>query len=81
MSPIERAIEIAGGKTKLARAIGVTPQMVSQWSRKEKPKPISVARCAQIEKLTGVPCEQLNPDEDWEAIRSVLCDPNRKPAA
>ncbi|WNG69313.1 transcriptional regulator [Cupriavidus gilardii] len=77
MSPIERAIQIAGGKTKLARAIGVTPQMVSQWARKHKPKPISVQRCAQIEALTGVRCEDLNPDEDWAAIRAVLCDPDR----
>lgn len=80
MSPIEKAIQIAGGKSRLAKAVGVTPQMVSQWARKNKPKPISVSRCAQIEKLTGVRCEQLNPNEDWASIRAALCDPSRPKA-
>ncbi|MDE4918581.1 transcriptional regulator [Cupriavidus metallidurans] len=75
MNAIDRAIHIAGSKSRLARAIGVTPQMVSQWASNRKPIPIP--RCVQIEKATGVPCEELNPSEDWATIRSVLCDPER----
>ncbi|MEI5998263.1 helix-turn-helix domain-containing protein [Paraburkholderia bengalensis] len=77
MRAIDRAIKIAGSRSRLARAIGVAPQMVSQWAREVNPKPISIPSCARIEKATGVPCEQLNPNEDWVTLRAVLCAPAR----
>lgn len=69
MRAIDKAIQIVGGKSSLARAIGVSPQMVSQWARAVKPKPIPVTRCIAIEQATGgeVTRKDLRPD-DWHLI-------------
>jgi len=69
---ITKAIQIAVGTSRLARAIGVTPQMVSQWARDRNPNPISIITCSLIQQATGVPCEELSPSEDWVTLRAVL---------
>jgi DNA-binding transcriptional regulator YdaS (Cro superfamily) len=72
---IERAIEIAGNQVKLAAAIGAKQQMVAYW---KKTGIVSDAgMCAAIEQVTGVRCEELNPNEDWVTLRVVLCSPGR----
>lgn len=53
---LTRAIEVAGGLGKLATALGITAQAVSQW---EQAPPL---RCRQIEELTGVSRHELRPD-------------------
>jgi len=62
MSPIEKAVEILGGQTKLARAVGVKPSFVSQWLSGQRPVPAT--RCGAIESATGgkVTREDLRPD-------------------
>jgi len=40
----------------LARGCGITRQAVSLWTR------VPVMRCADIERLTGIPRERLRPD-------------------
>lgn len=53
---LERAKTAAGGVTTLAKALGITSQAVSQWTR------IPPSRAAEIAKLTGIPCHELRPD-------------------
>lgn len=52
---LQRAIEAAGGPAKLARAVGVTIQAVSEW-RKCPPK-----RARAVEAVSGVARERLCP--------------------
>ena len=58
---LEKACELMGGQSALARACGVTPQAVQSW--------VATGRCparraAEIERATWgkVRCEQLRPD-------------------
>lgn len=62
MTPIERAVELAGGQTSLATLIGVTPSFVSQWVTGARPIPAT--RCIAIEAATTgrVTREELRPD-------------------
>jgi DNA-binding transcriptional regulator YdaS (Cro superfamily) len=59
-----------GGKARLARAIGISPQALHQWTR------IPYDRITQVEKVTGVPREQLRPDlyrkADARSCRAVV---------
>ena len=50
------AIAAAGSVTKLAAAIGVKPQAVSQWRR------VPTERVVAVEAATGVPRERLRAD-------------------
>lgn len=75
MNAIHKAIQIVGGKSSLARAIGVSPQMVSQWVRPTNPKPIPITRCVAIEQATNgiVSRKDLRPD-DWQLIWPELAE-------
>lgn len=72
---IDKAIQQAGSQVKLAAAIGANQQMVSYW--KKTGFVSDAGMCAAIEQVTGVPCEELNPNEDWVTLRTVLCSPAR----
>lgn len=60
-----RAATIAGGQTALARAIGGVKQgHIWDWIYSNGlPPPL---HCPAIESCTGVVCEELRPDLDWE---------------
>ena len=59
-SPIDRVLEILGGPTKAARALGIeNPSVVINWRTRGQ---IPVDRVIAIESLTGIPREQLRPD-------------------
>ena len=45
-----------GSAQRLAEALRVTPQAVSQWRR------VPLLRCAEVERLTGIPRHELRPD-------------------
>ena len=66
---LEKAVEIAGSKSALARNLGITPWALSKWNFDKIPK----ERCLAIEELTcsKVKAEQLRPDINWEFIRST----------
>ena len=50
MSPIEKAIELAGGTSALAKLIGVnSPQVVSNWVARKRVPP---KYCAAVERAT-----------------------------
>lgn len=46
MSPIEKAVEVSGGQSALARKLGVAPQSVQRWVAKNQ---VPVKRVVQIE--------------------------------
>ena len=60
---------VRGTASKLARAIGVRPVMVSQWVSGLKAVPAE--RCPAIERETAgaVTCEELRPDVPWSVLR------------
>jgi DNA-binding transcriptional regulator YdaS (Cro superfamily) len=68
-SPIERACSVAGGQAALGRGIGVSAAMVNQWVRGLRPIPAHL--CPEIEKLTGIRCEELNDRVDWAYLRAA----------
>jgi DNA-binding transcriptional regulator YdaS (Cro superfamily) len=58
MAPgLKAAIRWAGSKQALADACGVWPNTVAYWVERGVP----AARCLELEKLTRIPREQLNP--------------------
>ena len=61
--PIRRACDLLGSPSTLAATLGVSPQMISQWLKNERPIPID--RCVEIEMAThgAVRCEALRPDK------------------
>lgn len=63
---LKTAIELAGGATKLARALGgITPQAISQW------EVCPVGRVIRVEELTGVSRHDLRPDVFGKARESA----------
>jgi len=70
MKPIERACEVVGGQTSLAKAIGVPVQFVNQIVKGGRRMPAE--HCPKIERLTNgeVTCEQLRADVEWSVLRS-----------
>jgi DNA-binding transcriptional regulator YdaS (Cro superfamily) len=67
MSALHQAIDHCGGLTRLAAAIGVSPQRVSNWVERGVP----AERCPDIERATAgaVRCEDLRPDVAWQVLR------------
>lgn len=66
---VTEAIDLAGGQSALAKALGVTVPTVSQWRNGQRPVPIG--RAAQIEVLTGVAATRTCPGEDWAHLKVV----------
>jgi DNA-binding transcriptional regulator YdaS (Cro superfamily) len=58
-SSIERAVQLAGGQSALARAVLVSPQAVQQWVDAGR---VSYKKVLAVEKATGVPRYELRPD-------------------
>lgn len=63
MTQIERAVEVCGGQSALARAIGGTIKQAHVWKWLRAGRP-PAERCRDIERATGgkVTKEQLRPD-------------------
>lgn len=72
-SALSRAVEIAGSQAALARSLGVTPPVVNQWVKGERPVPIQA--CVLIEKVTdkAVTRQELRP-ADWHLIWPELVE-------
>jgi DNA-binding transcriptional regulator YdaS (Cro superfamily) len=73
--PIEIAIELVGGISVMAKALGVSAPTVHQWKSNKHSRPIPAERCPDIERITNgaVTCEELRPDlaEKWTYLRST----------
>ena len=66
LAAVREAVALAGGPSNLARALEVTPQMVSQWvsDNPVRNRPVAARHCKRIEDLYGVGRHRLRPD-DW----------------
>lgn len=65
--PIDRAAKQIQGRASLARALNVSAAAIGNW----KARGIPAEYCPEIERLTGVPCEELRPDVQWHVLRSA----------
>jgi DNA-binding transcriptional regulator YdaS (Cro superfamily) len=52
----QRAIQKAGGYTKLAQALGIKPQAVYYWEI------VPSERCLQVSQITGISVHELRPE-------------------
>lgn len=58
MAGLEQALERVGGTTKLAIALGIRSQAISQWKTKGR---VPANRVLDVERITGVHRHLLNP--------------------
>ena len=67
---LRRAVEVCGGQSALASAIGLTQSHVWNWLHR---RGVPAEHCPAIERATGraVRCEALRPDVDWGYLRAV----------
>jgi DNA-binding transcriptional regulator YdaS (Cro superfamily) len=85
--PLERAIDAAGGITKLAAALGLSSHaVINQWRLNRVP----AEHCPAIERFTRakaaevgdatliVRCEELRPDVAWGVLREQPDKPMTK---
>lgn len=67
MTPLEQACKAFGGSNKLASALGRQKAAISRWKKERVPAEF----CPEIERLTGIRCEDLRPDVNWAVLRHV----------
>ena len=69
-NPMQKAIDNAGGLTKLAASLGVMKQAVNNWRTRGRP-PVMYA--LRIEQLTGVSRRELCDEwaEIWPELRGI----------
>jgi DNA-binding transcriptional regulator YdaS (Cro superfamily) len=60
LTPLRKAVAIAGGQALLARGIGTKQQNVWKWLQKGGKVPAEFA--APIERVTGITKHELRPD-------------------
>ena len=59
-TPLNQAIQAAGGYAEVARKLGVTRSLVWQWAKYGQR--VSAERVIPLEQITGVPRSQIRPD-------------------
>lgn len=71
MNPIQRAIDITGSASALARTLGSSVPSIYSWRNGTRSFPAEL--CPSIEKATSgaVRCEDLRPDVDWAYLRGT----------
>lgn len=55
-SGLQKAVAAKGTVAELARSLGITRAAIAQWDK------IPAERVVEIERVTGVPREELRPD-------------------
>lgn len=65
--PIDRAGKVVGSLAELGRRLGVTRGAINHWKLPGRHTPPE--HCPRIERMTGVRCEELNPEVDWSVLR------------
>ena len=64
MKTLDIVLKEVKTKTKLAKICNVSKSAVGQWGNV-----IPARFCPTIEKVTGIPCETLNPQVEWSVLR------------
>lgn len=66
---LERAIAKFDSLAAMARALGLSGyQVIQEWRRQCR---VPAEHCPQVERMTGVPCEELNSKVDWTYVRNA----------
>lgn len=60
-APLQRAVDVAGGQSALARKIGTRQSLIWHWLERSK-KGVPAEWCQPIERETGVLAAELRPD-------------------
>lgn len=68
MSIVQKAVDLAGGQTALASAVGGKVRQGHVWNWLQSGR-VPEAHCPAVERITGIKCEELRPDVDWERDR------------
>ncbi len=66
MTGIRKAIEEAGGQAALGYKIGASRAVIWNWLSRGI---VPAERCPDVELVTGVRCEELNPSVNWGVLR------------
>lgn len=61
------AYQTAGGRKKVQESLGVTKATLTDWLRWGY---VPVARCPDLERLSGMSRRKLNPKFDWGPVRA-----------
>ncbi|MBV5295500.1 MAG: helix-turn-helix domain-containing protein [Curvibacter lanceolatus] len=67
--PIDRAGKVVGSLAELGRRLGVTRGAINHWKLPGRFTPAE--HCPRIERMTGVRCEELNPEVEWAVLRTA----------
>lgn len=70
--------EPRGAAARLARALNVSPVLISQWASGTRPVPEERAPHIEVETEFMVPVEELCPDTTWHRVPDPAW-PNGKP--
>lgn len=72
MTGLDKAINAAGGKSRLALAIGIKPSSLSRWVGRYQGR-VPAERVRQIFQLTGVTPHELRPDLHPNPTDGLCC--------
>lgn len=72
MTGLDKAINAAGGKSRLALAIGIKPSSLSRWVGRYQGR-VPAERVQQIFQLTGVTPHELRPDLHPNPTDGLCC--------
>lgn len=73
-TPIQRAVRIAGGQSRLADRLGIKQPSVAEWIKRGK---APATRVREISAITGIDCELLRPD----VFGAPVANPAKREAA
>lgn len=71
MNGIEKAIALYGNASRVAVALGVTPQAVFFWRHGQRVFPAELCIVLERESSRAIRCEDLRPDVDWAYLRGT----------
>ncbi len=71
MNGIEKAIALYGNASRVAVALGVTPQAVFFWRHGQRVFPAELCIVLERESRGAIACEELRPDVDWAYLRGT----------
>lgn len=77
---LQQAVNKIGGQSALAAALSGTRRKLTQahvWNWLNSPNPAKAPPaeyCPDIERITGIRCEELRPDVDWAVLRGKCQD-------
>jgi DNA-binding transcriptional regulator YdaS (Cro superfamily) len=79
IEPLKKAVQLLGGQTATAKAVGrgIVQAHVWKWLNSPNPDVMPPAEyCPAIERATGgaVRCEELRPDVEWSVLRRKCGD-------